>query len=178
VNKQAVRRLVLVCVLALAGSVLGGYFRMQKEESAVPPGATATLQQIELPDVDKNLRSGNEWLGKVVIVNHWATWCAPCREEIPMLIEYRHQTMDKGVEVVGIAHDQLDSTRIFGDEIGIDYPSLVAIVGGTELMVSQGNPSGGALPFTVVFDRQGKLVRTKLGKISLEELHATVDPLL
>jgi peroxiredoxin len=95
-----------------------------------------------------------------------------------MLIEYRHQTMDKGVEVVGIAHDQLDSTRIFGDEIGIDYPSLVAIVGGTELMVSQGNPAGGALPFTAVFDRQGKLVWTKLGKISLEELHTTVDPLL
>ena len=95
-----------------------------------------------------------------------------------MLIEYRHRTMDKGVEVVGIAHDQLDSTRIFGDEIGISYPSLVAIVGGSELLAAHGNNKSGALPFTAVFDREGKIARTKLGLLSLPELQSMVQPLL
>ncbi len=95
-----------------------------------------------------------------------------------MLIDYQHQMRDKGIQVVGIAHDLLEATRIFGDETGMDYPSLLAIVGAKELLASHGNRQSGALPFTAIFDREGRLARARLGKISREELQALVAPLL
>ncbi|MGI9311345.1 MAG: TlpA family protein disulfide reductase, partial [bacterium] len=156
--------------LVVAG--VGGYFGWQRFEPRAAP-ADATLAQIELPDIDKNLRRGSEWLGQVVLVNHWATWCPPCREEIPLLIETQRRLGEYGLQVVGVAHDVLDEARAFSDRIGLNYPSLVATDGGA-LMRLQGNDRSGALPFTVLFDREGKLVGRKLGKLSEAELHRMV----
>ncbi len=155
----------------------GGWFGV-RQFSPDHNTPTAVLQQLELPDVRKQLRSGEEWLGRVVVVNHWATWCPPCLEEIPMLIEFNAAMSAKGVQVVGIAHDLLDSARAFGDEIGIDYPSLVSIVGSNELLASHGNDNAGALPFTAIFDRNGQLVSTRLGKLDYPELAGMVEPFL
>ena len=94
-----------------------------------------------------------------------------------MLVEFNQNMLSQGVQVIGVAHDLLDATRSFGDEIGLDYPSLVAIVNGNELMASQGNSSG-ALPFTAVFDRSGNLVQTKLGMITYPQLRQIVNPYL
>lgn len=150
---------------------------MQNFAVKSPPVTSATLQEIELPDVHKNLRKGEEWLGKVVVVNHWATWCPPCLEEIPMLIDYQQQMQAKGVQIVGIAHDSLEPTQIFGDEIGINYPSLWIVAGRADLLTRHGNNLR-ALPFTAIFDRDGKLAGTKLGIISSQELNDLITPLL
>ena len=82
------------------------------------------------------------------------------------------------MQIVGIAHDQLDAARAYGDSIGINYPSLVAVTGGGELMQQQGNAAGGPLPFTVFFDRQGNIAATQLGLLSAQELNRVVEPLL
>ena len=142
----------LVIGLGLIALLLGGYAGWQTSRPTPAAGGT-DLTHIELPDIEKNLRSGEEWLGKVVVVNHWAPWCPPCRDEIPLLIDIQRRLGDQGVQVVGIAHDLLDATRAYSDSIGINYPSLVAITGGGELMRRQGNTAGGALPFTAFFDR-------------------------
>jgi thiol-disulfide isomerase/thioredoxin len=167
----------IVFALGLFALVLGSYAGLQKFQPATETSA-ATLDQIELPDVDKKLRNGEEWLGKVVVVNHWATWCPPCREEIPLLIETQQRLGGQGLQIVGIAHDMLDATREYGDNLGINYPSLVAIVGGGELMQQQGNVPGGALPFTVFFDREGNLAGSKLGRLSEQDLIQAITPLL
>ena len=158
-------------VLALlAGAWLYSAWRPAGE---APP---ARLETFELPDVDGAPRSSTEWRGKVLILNHWATWCPPCREEMPLLISWQELYGERGLQIVGIAHDSTEAARRYGDEIGLNYPSLVAGESGAKMMARQGNRGG--LPFTVIYDRDGSLVATKLGRLSESELHETVLPLL
>ena len=171
------KQVALIVFLGLLGMVAGGYYGLINSASE-SPGTLARLQDIELPDIEKKLRHGEEWMGKVVVVNHWATWCPPCREEIPMLIDYQENRRGEGVQIIGIAHDMLDTTRGYGDQIGINYPSLVAITGGADLLQSQGNQNAGALPYTAIFDRNGNLTTTRLGKLTAQELDELVQPLL
>ena len=173
-GRPMVRR--AVACAALLAALAGGYFAAHQHRSEPPQ--TARLNQIQLPDIDRRLRSGDEWLGKVVVVNHWATWCPPCLGEIPILIEYQARRGEQGVQVVGIAHDLLDDTRIFSDQVGLNYPSLVVLSGGGELIHAQGGPRSGVLPFTAIFDRQGNLAASFLGTVNWQQLDAATLPLL
>lgn len=168
---------ILLLVLASVVSIASGIYLGQQHFSSGSSGS-AVLTEIELPDIDREIRSGREWLGKIVVVNHWATWCAPCREEIPMLITFQDQMEARGVQVVGIAHDLLDSARFFYEEVGMNYPSMVAITGGNELLEMHGNTRSGALPYTAIFDRSGALFTSHLGVLSYTQLESLVSPLL
>ena len=170
-------RYLLLLMPGILAMGVGAYFGLQKHQTdfSTPP---AKLESISLPDVTGENQNGGQWLGQVVIVNHWASWCPPCVKEIPLLIEFHEEYESKGVQLVGIAHDTAEAARIFGDQIGINYPSLVISAGGTELMISQGNTQGSALPFTAFFDRQGKLASVKLGILDYEDLESAVRQLL
>ena len=162
---------IVVVVLSLAAGLYLGWVNYSDK-----PGAT--LGDINLPDMDKQLRSGDEWLGKIVVINHWATWCPPCREEIPMLVTFQSRMAEADVQVLGIAHDLLDSARSFAAQAGMNYPSLVAITGGNELLDAHGSTSRGALPYTVIFNKQGVQVDSKLGLLTYDELYELVKPYL
>lgn len=171
------KKFLPLALLSLLSLLLGGFLGWQQfsTNNALP---AATIQQIKLPDMGKTLHHGEEWLGKVVVVNHWATWCPPCREEIPLFIEAQNNFGALGLQIVGIAHNEsIDTVRAYADSIGINYPSLIAIVDGIKIMKQQGNTRG-SLPFTAFFDRDGKLVHTRLGQISSEELHTAITSLL
>ncbi len=163
-------------IIALA---LGLFFGLQQSGlnlfSSPPP---AKITDINLPDIDGNEQSGSQWVGKVVVVNHWASWCPPCVREIPVLVDVQNRLGNEGVQIVGIAHDFTEAARNFGDQIGINYPSLVVSTGGSDLMISQGNAQGSALPFTAVFDREGNLAETRLGELDDATLNAMIQPLL
>jgi thiol-disulfide isomerase/thioredoxin len=167
---------ILLPVLALALGLLFGLHQAGLNPFVDPP--EASLSEIVLPDVDGVTRNAGQWQGKVVLVNHWASWCPPCIREIPLLVDAQERLGPKGLQVVGIAHDNAEAARTFGDQAGINYPSLVVSTGGSELMISQGNPQGSALPFTAVFDRDGKLAATRLGEVDAEDIDAMVNPLL
>ncbi len=166
-------------LVALAALGLGLFFGLQ--QAGINPFAStppATLSGISLEDVDGNMQNGDQWLGKVVLVNHWASWCPPCVKELPLLVDAQEQLGTRGLQVVGIAHDFPEAARTFGDQLGINYPSLVVEQGGAELMISQGSAQGSALPFTAVFNREGKLVEHRLGAIDGDDIAAMVEPLL
>ena len=106
------------------------------------------LRSASFADLDGKTRQLVEWTGKVLVCNFWATWCAPCREEIPLLVAAREKYGSAGVEIVGIAVDNAAKVRDFSLSFRISYPILLAEAGGLEMMRQLGNSSGG-LPYTV-----------------------------
>lgn len=135
------------------------------------------LLSTDLLDVDGEQHSLRQWNGQILVVNFWATWCAPCREEIPELIKLQEEFSQKGAQVIGIAIDQTEPVRAYAREMNINYPILLAEAQGIALSQKLGNQKG-ALPFTVILDENGKLIHRKLGKVSYSELRPLVLNLL
>jgi thiol-disulfide isomerase/thioredoxin len=120
-----------------------------------------------------------ELKGKLVVLNFWATWCGPCRMEIPHLIEAQEKYGPHGIVFMGAAvEDNADSVRDFGKTYGINY--TVAMAGkdqGIALLRALGNKIAG-LPFTIVLDRQGNVIAIKRGIMTPARLQQILDPLL
>jgi len=142
--------------------------------SAAP--INADLRSATFIDLSGKQRKLDEWQGRILICNFWATWCAPCREEIPLLMAAREKYATLGLEIVGIAIDNATKVRDFTSSLNISYPIYLAEANGLDLMRSLGNGSGG-LPYTVVADRNGGVLHRKLGAFHQGDLDAILGPL-
>jgi thiol-disulfide isomerase/thioredoxin len=165
---------------AAAGFLAGPLLLQPKPRGGVGEGtgsADLALASASLIDLAGQSRRLSDWQGRVLVCNFWATWCAPCREEIPLLMAARQKYGPKGVEIVGIAIDNAVKVREFSSTFNISYPILLAEAGGLDLMRQLGNAAGG-LPYTVLADRQGKLVHRKLGAFRGADLDSILDPLV
>jgi thiol-disulfide isomerase/thioredoxin len=173
-NAQIALFAAVAAVALMAGFLL-------RPGSSEPPkaeaGASQLLMAAELPDVTGQRQRLDQWKGKVVVVNFWATWCAPCREEIPALVSAQEQLGGQGLQVVGIAIDQPDKVRPYAREMRINYPVLIGELEVMDLSRAAGNALGG-LPYTVVLDRSGQIARTELGGVTQAKLEEMVRPLL
>ena len=139
------------------------------EEPAAAGDALPTrLPDFTLGDLDGKPRSILSWPGKSMIVNFWATWCAPCRREIPLLSELQKQHGAEGFQVVGVAVDIREDVVKYAQEIGIDYPVLIGEQDGLDAVNKFGQGSIG-FPFTVFTDNQGRIVLFHLGEIRKEQ---------
>lgn len=144
----------------------------QTAESA--PAMPTTLPEFSLQDRDGQMRSIRSWPGKSMIVNFWATWCAPCRREIPLLREIQQQQGPQGFQVVGVAVDFREDVLKYADEIGIDYPILIGEQDGLDAVTKFGVGSLG-FPFTVFTDAQGRIVLTHLGELTRPQSEVMLD---
>jgi len=177
-------------VLALASGV-GGYQLQQYLKLEELPGPRLVVQkpispeqvigsiaeEFSLSDVDGEQRSLAEWQGKVIAINFWATWCPPCREEIPAFIELQQQYSSEGLQFIGIALEQAEDIRGFIDEYHVNYPSLVGSDDVIKVAKQLGNDIG-ALPYTVIIDRSGKIAFTRRGPLSKIEAESVIQTLL
>jgi thiol-disulfide isomerase/thioredoxin len=170
-------RWALVGAVALIALGAGLYFGAANQTAAPSVVATTALAGLALPDADGKEQHLDQWRGKVVVVNFWATWCATCREEMPEFIKAQKEFGAKGLQFVGIAVDQPDKIRQFATEIGLNYPTLVGGFGAMELSKTFGNEVM-ALPFTIVLDRKGAIVHTQLGPLKPDKLAAITSRLL
>lgn len=159
--------LVAATALGAGAFVAGRVLRRSPEAEALENATFVDLQGMR--------RALPEWRGKIVVANFWATWCAPCLEEIPLLMAVRKA--QKGIEVVGIAIDQATKVQQFVAKMQIEYPILLAESQGLDLIRTLGNRSGG-LPFTVFLDRAGRPARTKIGVLRQPELDSTLAALV
>lgn len=170
-------RWILIAVVAAVALAAGLHYGRQATTAPPEPAAAAALAGLALPDPQGKEQRLDQWRGKVVVVNFWATWCAPCREEMPEFMKAQTEHGAKGLQFVGIAVDQADKVAQFATEIGLNYPTLVGGFGAMELSKTLGN-SLMALPFTVVLDRKGAIAHTQLGVLKPDKLDSIVRQLL
>jgi thiol-disulfide isomerase/thioredoxin len=118
-----------------------------------------------------------EWRGKILVVNFWASWCPPCVEEMPTLDKLQQEFSSQNVLFVGIGIDSPTNIREFLKKTPVSYPILIGGLEGSNLSKQMGN-SQGALPYTIIINTQGKATSSKLGKISEEELRKSIKSAL
>ena len=111
------------------------------------------------------------------MVNFWATWCAPCREEIPSFVRLQEKHRARGLQFIGIAIDQRDQVETFARDFAMNYPVLLGGMDTIELSRQAGNRLG-ALPFTIIIDRAGGIVSVHLGVVKEAKLESMLKSLL
>ena len=136
-------------------------FKLAKTPKALP--------DLDIQNADDKPLKLSDFKGKVVLLNFWATWCAPCVKEMPELDAFQRQFAPQGWRVVGLAVDNPTAVREFLARSPFSYTIGLAGFDGSELSRKLGNHQGG-LPYTVVFNRQGAIAHRKAGQTSLLEL--------
>ncbi len=124
----------------------------------------ATLPDFQLADRAGEMRSLAHWPDKSLIVNFWATWCAPCRREIPLLEKLQARYGAEGFQVIGIAADYRDKVVAYADEIKLTYPLLIGEQEALDAAAAFGVEAVG-FPFTIFSDRQGRIVAAHVGEL-------------
>ena len=157
--------------VALALALGAGVWLAQKRYAE--PEAPAALWQLSFPDAQGRPQALSQWRGQVVVLNFWASWCAPCREEMADFDALRARYRSSGVEFVGIAVDNPANVARFLARQPVDYPILVG-EGAAHSLARQLGDASGALPYTIVLDRSGAIALTHLGRLQ----RATLDAML
>lgn len=177
-----VRRALLVAGVggvAAAAGYFANAWRIGTMGSAVDANAdpAAAILGSTLNTLDGVPQTLAAWRGRILVINYWATWCAPCREEIPLFVRLQQEYAAKNVQFIGIAIDQPDKIRDFAKEFNINYPLLIAGLDAVELSRKAGNKAG-VLPYTLVLDRAGKIAASLVGGISEARMRAQLESLL
>ena len=164
--------------LALSGAALLAYVGYRAVTPGNPPQSAApaeasvmveTLPEFALEDLAGDIRSIHSWEGDALLINFWATWCAPCLREIPLLKAFQDASGAGGAQVVGIAVDHLEAVRAFDEEMDFNYPVLVGELEAIEAAAEFGLPFF-VLPFTVFTDRHKRILGIHNGELHAEHL--------
>ena len=178
-NLRKMAVLLTTCAV-LAGIAWNGY-QLRPASNVQPLKLTGEgveqLPDFSFPDVDGNKRDKSEWNGRVLVLNFWATWCPPCREEMPLFVELQKQYAGENVQFVSIAIDEPNLVRDFYDVYGINFPTLIGGMDAIKLANVLGNRFD-SLPFTAIFDRTGKRHYIQAGQIDRETLQQQINTLL
>ncbi|NLU72578.1 TlpA family protein disulfide reductase [Streptomyces sp. HNM0575] len=189
------RSALLAVLLAAAASVLAGcgggeddtgsssgdtkFVRGTGKITEVKRGERQQAPDISGKGVDGKRLELSDYKGKIVVLNVWGSWCAPCRAEAPNLAKVAKDTEDKDVRFVGINTRDLDraNAKSFERNYGIDYPSFYDPSGKLILRFPKGSLSPQAIPSTLILDRDGKIAVRALKELGEKELRSVLDPL-
>lgn len=165
------KRQVVFGGVAVLAAIAGSGLALKKQPAGLDMETQQALWNAEFDMPDGQILKMQNLQGRPLVINFWATWCAPCVEEMPLLDIFFRQNVAKGWQMVGLAIDQPSRVRQYLSQNAISYPIGLAGMTGTELGRLLGNEVGG-LPFTVVLDGKGSLIQRKLGKLSAQEIQA------
>lgn len=176
------KKSISILVIAALGLSAGFFANKLMNKPGVNPEKVATgtpeyAPAFSLKDLEDKLRHSKEWQGKVMMVNFWASWCPPCVREIPAFIKLQKDYADKGLVIIGIALDNKQNIVDFTDPMDMNYPVLMAEKEGVPLARAYGNRLG-VLPYTVIVNRQGKIVYTHRSELTYTVAEKVIKPLL
>jgi peroxiredoxin len=177
-RSDAGRRRLLGIGVAGAAAALGAgaaWWRLRPTDPS--DQAVSLLFTQSLPDAQGRPLALAGFAGKPLVLNFWATWCPPCVEEMPELSELHADLSRRGLQTIGIAIDTAAKVAEFAVKRPVSYPLAVAGMSGTELVRQFGNPTG-ALPFTVLIDREGRIVHRILGRFDIVKLRGIAEQLV
>jgi thiol-disulfide isomerase/thioredoxin len=176
--RPAPRLLALLALSVVAGFFAGrAYWAIRQGQTPTPEiAAPARMPEFKLKDLNGSVRYISEWSSQVLILNFWATWCAPCRREMPLLEQVHQESVGKGLAVVGVAIDREDPVRTFIGETGVTYPILFGEQDAMAAAEAFG-PSFVGLPLTVVAAPGGEILKVHVGELDGSDLAAILSVL-
>ncbi len=165
-------KIIMVVITLIVATALGYFIYSELGEDAPPIAsqvvvsapANRSIVDFTLPDLEGNSHQLSEWDGKARLVNFWATWCAPCRREIPLLKKTQAEYAKNNLQVIGIAVDFVEQVTAYAEEAEFNYPILV----GQEEAMAAAESAGIdfiGLPFTMIVAPDGQLIETHIGEI-------------
>jgi thiol-disulfide isomerase/thioredoxin len=164
--------IVSIALIALIGGVSArGLMSSPKTTNQI------LLPEFSLPDLSGKAHSMSEWQGKVRVINFWATWCPPCLKEMPEFTNLQNQYAAQGLQFIGIALDDPEPVKEFIAAQKVNYPILLGGEQGTQIAHNLGNLVD-TVPFTVIVNKKGQVVKSKIGELTKEELLKILVPLL
>lgn len=164
---MSVQNKILIALIAVTAFVVGVALNTAKVSDDIDISALLTAEL----STENGPATVNEQLEKLTLVNFWASWCSPCREEMPIFETMYRSAKSEGFQIIGIAVDSPEKTQAMLDSMGITYPILYAEQTGMEIMELSGNPQG-LMPYSLLLDENGKVLEQVLGKI---DEHQIVD---
>jgi peroxiredoxin len=172
--------LVAMAALLAGLSLSARYFAEPLPASLLSPGGNLIGSQrpdFSLGNHEGELVTPADFSGKTLLINFWATWCAPCRHEMPMLMDLQREYGGQGFQVVGIALDEVQNVRSFVQKYGISYPVLVGAADAMATSAAYGNVEG-VLPYSVLVDKDGVIRWQYTGEIRPEDVSKLLSELL
>lgn len=159
----------LAALMSLAAGMAARYSWLPNDVPMIP--------EPQLVDLQGKAHALSEWRGKVLILNFWAVWCAPCREEMPEFVKLQTDLQEQGIQFVGVAVDDPGQVQAYLRQYPVNYPILLTEDEAAAWAERLGDTMA-ALPFSVVFDRQGRQVYSRIGTFRREQVLEVVAPLL
>jgi len=166
-----------LCLILLGCSSPDDEVKSLLHHTPVKKEKAEVLSNFFLPGLDGKQYSLKDWQDKVIILNFWATWCPPCRREMPGFVELDDEYAANGLQMVAIAIDEKSAVEDFVDSLGIEFPILVGGTDAVRLARQYGNKLGG-LPYSVIIDRQGFIRHQVAGELTKQEAIDYIRPLL
>ncbi len=171
-----------VVVTLVVTAALGYFIYVELDEDAppvtsqvvAPAPVNSVVVDFALPDLDGNVRHISEWDGKARLINFWATWCAPCRREIPLLKKTQAEHAKNNLQVIGIAVEEIDPVLVYAESAEFNYPILI----GQEEAMAAAEATGIdfiGMPFTMIVAPDGHLIKTHMGEIHENQMALIIE---
>ncbi|MFM9835603.1 MAG: TlpA family protein disulfide reductase [Methylophilaceae bacterium] len=179
-NKKLTLAGYLILTLCFGFIVHSVFFKNQSVQTSTSTASAPSIQTLfaaNFPDENGKQQNLKQWQGKIIVLNFWATWCPPCREEMPELSKLNTQYQNKNVVVIGVSTDDVPTVKKFTEETKVSYSLLAADMAGSDLAFTLGNDQD-VLPYTVIIKPDGTVAKTFFGRLSMPKLEEALNNLI